>query len=268
MMRPQTVKNAAWKALRHYATAGDMKCLQMLLPRQMMPTRDAVDAYLRELTESPELLGAIATPDSRRYHATMPATMTARDLLGMRLAMHATGKGRAVLLYVVARVLKPRVVIETGCFSGWDSAVLLQALDRNGAGHLWSIDLPAKVGQFSQVDPRSGLPDGVATGFLVPPSLTGRWTLIEGNVRDELPPLLREIAPVDLFLHDSDHSYAHMMWEFATVLPHMAPTGVMVADDIAWNTSFWDFSSAMGRPFVIHRTNPNVGALSIAGGER
>ncbi len=258
----QKVKETMWKALRHYATGDDMKCLRLLIPAGSVPSVTQVEAYLRELTESPELLASVSSDDGRRFQGVAPS-MTAEQMLGMRLAMHATGKGRAILLYVTARVMRPRVVIETGCFSGWDSAMLLQALRMNGEGHLWSIDLPAKVGQFSQTGSYAGLPEGMGTGFLVPESYKDRWTLIEANVRDALLPLLADVSEVDLFLHDSEHTYAHMMWEYATVLPHMSRDGIIVSDDIAWNTSFWDFASAVGRPFVIHRSNANVGALAM-----
>jgi hypothetical protein len=158
---------------------------------------------------------------------------------------------------------RPAVMIETGCFSGWDSAVLLQALRLNGHGQLWSIDLPATEGRFSQIGENAGLSDGMRTGFLVPEIYRDRWTLIEADVRDALPGLLRDNGAVDMFLHDSDHAYTHMMWEFATVLPRMRPGGIIVSDDISWNTAFWDFSTAARRRFAIHRGNANVGALRV-----
>jgi predicted O-methyltransferase YrrM len=178
-------------------------------------------------------------------------------------ALRGAGRGRAVLLYVAARILKPTMVVETGCFTGWDSAVLLQALHRNGCGHLYSIDLPAQEGRFSQRGENSALPSGLRPGFLVPDAFKERWTLIEGDVRRELMPLLERLDAVGLFLHDSDHTYPHMMWEYAAILPHMAPNGIIASDDIAWNTAFWDFASAIGQRPVIHRGNANVGAVAV-----
>ena len=40
------------------------------------------------------------------------------------------------------RHLKPRKVVETGVAHGVTSRFILEALKRNGQGHLWSIDLP------------------------------------------------------------------------------------------------------------------------------
>ena len=106
------------------------------------------------------------------------------------------------------------------------------------------------------------MPEDLQVGFLVPPELRGRWALTLGNVRTELIPLLERIGSVDLFCHDSDHTYIHMMWEYASVWPYLSSHGLLVSDDIGWNTAFWDFATAVDRPFTIHNSNTNFGALS------
>ncbi len=261
------VKEVMWKALRHYATDDDLGCVQRLLPASLVPAQARVDELLAELTDSPELLGAVNAPESVLFDGR-GSTIAPQRRLDAQIDLGGAGRGRAVLLYVTARIINPRVIVETGCFTGWDSAVLLQALHRNGEGHLYTIDLPARDGQFSQRGRNSGLPAGVAPGFLVPDAFRDRWTFIEGNVRGELMPLLERVGGVDLFLHDSDHTYPHMMWEYAAIAPHMRDGGIIASDDIAWNTAFWDFASAMARRCVIHRSNPNVGAIAPGDGVR
>jgi hypothetical protein len=135
---------------------------------------------------------------------------------------------------------------------------MLYAMHMNGDGHLYSIDLPAKEGQFGL---KWGLPDGIPPGFLVPEELRQHWTLIIGDVRDELIPLLNELQHTDIFFHDSDHSYQHMMWEFTSTWPHLRPGGLMISDDISVNTAFWDFSAAIPSAYVIHKSTSNFGAL-------
>ena len=46
-------------------------------------------------------------------------------------------------LYIIARILKPEIVIETGVFEGHSSLALLLALKENNKGHLHSIDVPS-----------------------------------------------------------------------------------------------------------------------------
>lgn len=81
--------------------------------------------------------------------------------------------GQYILHLIGAVVLlrRPAVVVETGVAMGFTTAVILAAMDENGAGTLESIDLPPL-----QVD---------ATGFVgnvIPVDLRGRWTLHVGRL--------------------------------------------------------------------------------------
>jgi predicted O-methyltransferase YrrM len=53
--------------------------------------------------------------------------------------------------------------------------------------------------------------------------------------------LLAEGSAVDIFIHDSDHSYDHMHWEFEQVWPLIRPGGLLLSDDILGNQAFDDF---------------------------
>ena len=45
-------------------------------------------------------------------------------------------------IWCLVRHLRPKKIVETGVAHGVTSRCILEALDRNGIGHLWSIDLP------------------------------------------------------------------------------------------------------------------------------
>lgn len=97
---------------------------------------------------------------------------------------------------------------------------------------------------------------------MVPNDLRRRWTLILGDSRLELSRLLHSLSSsVDVFFHDSEHSYHHMMWEYTSVLPWLAHGGLLISDDISFNTAFWDFCAAAEAPWVIHRRNSSLGAM-------
>jgi predicted O-methyltransferase YrrM len=248
----------AWKLHRHFRVTSDAGAVRMLFGRDVANVGQ-IRALLAELAGSERLAGALRGPDAQRWLGESDA-----DRLPAQLALGGRGRGRAVFLYVATRLLQPETVVETGCFTGWDSAVILEALERNGTGRLFTIDLPAEEGRFSQLyGHRSGLLPGLDPGFLVPEALRERWTLTLGDVRDELPPLLQDLRVVDMFFHDSDHTYEHMMWEFAALWPHLALDGLLVSDDISWNSSLRDFARAVQRPLVILRGSPNLGALSM-----
>ena len=50
--------------------------------------------------------------------------------------------GFARAIWCLARHLRPKKIVETGVAHGVTSRCILEALNRNGDGHLWSIDLP------------------------------------------------------------------------------------------------------------------------------
>jgi len=140
----------------------------------------------------------------------------------------------AVELYALIRALKPAVVVETGVASGRSSAHILRALDRNGSGALHSIDLP-------NVQEGSVLPIGRSSGWIVPDSLRNRWKLQLGDSRELLPLLLNSLGRVDVFLHDSDHSYEAMLFEFEQAYPSLAPGGLLLSDDTHLHAAWDDF---------------------------
>jgi predicted O-methyltransferase YrrM len=137
-------------------------------------------------------------------------------------------------LYAVVRAVKPGVIIETGVASRMSSAHILRALAANGSGTLHSIDLP-------NVQQGSVLPEGRTSGWIVPDSLRGRWKLYIGDTRELLPNLLETLGHVDLFLHDSDHSYESMSFEFEQVFPRLERGGLLMSDDSHLHTAWDDF---------------------------
>jgi hypothetical protein len=110
--------------------------------------------------------------------------------------------------------LKPDVIVETGVASGSSSAYTLHVMELNQKGFLYSIDLP-------NVDVGAYIPKGKQTGWLVPIKLRHRWKLIFGRSQDELPILLKKLRSIDAFLHDSEHTYETMMFEYEDAWEHL-----------------------------------------------
>jgi Methyltransferase domain len=162
-----------------------------------------------------------------------------------------------VWLYTIVRLTKPTTVVETGVHFGRSTAAILRALHENQSGHLYSIDLPIADPQgsinsdgrrdFSHVDRVED------TGREVPEYLRDRWTLATGDAKELLLPLLERVKPVDLFFHDSEHSYAHQMYEYTTAWPFLSPGGFLASDDVGWSAAFQDFSRHVGVPSYVFR---------------
>jgi len=134
--------------------------------------------------------------------------------------------------YAMSRALTPSVILETGVAYGVTSAYLLQAIEVNRRGKLWSVDLPP-LGRHAD--------DFV--GFLVPKSLRSNWNLYRGTTRKLLPNLLPLVGQIDLFVQDSLHTYRTITDEIEMVWPFLRPGGVVIADDIGENRAFADFAN-------------------------
>lgn len=152
------------------------------------------------------------------------------------------------LLYYLVRARRPRICLETGVFDGVSSAVILKALRDNGEGRLSSIDQPARRSMPASTDRMrfSTLPTGCEPGWLIPDDLRERWRLRLGPSQEMLPLWLEELGDIDFFLHDSLHTRAHMLWEYTTVWPALAPGGLLVSDDVFWSRAFFQFAREAG----------------------
>ena len=165
----------------------------------------------------------------------------------------AIGYLEGMHLYAVLRTVKPRFAVETGVANGFSTAFSLLALEKNGDGELYSIDLPREVGKeyepgtFYEGSGRTGFPQGQGPGWLVPEHLRDPWTLILGRTRDELPPLLRRLGTIDSFLHDSEHSFENMWFEYSEAWPALRDGGVLLSHDVNTTPAFFRFADKQGR---------------------
>lgn len=149
-------------------------------------------------------------------------------------------------VWCLIRHLRPAKVVETGVAHGMTSRFILEALDRNGAGHLWSIDLPTLNLQLQEQI-------GIAVGNRFP----DRWSYIRGSSRRHLPPLLAELGQIDLFIHDSLHSERNVRFELDRAWRALKPGGALVIDDVDANWGFHSFTQSFsGQSALICEAEP------------
>ena len=125
-----------------------------------------------------------------------------------------------IVSYAIVRLMQPEIMVETGVHEGWSARFTLLAMDHNGRGVLHSIDLPNQPGEL--------LPEGKEPGYRVPHDLRSHWRLHLGDARELLPRLLPTLGPIDIFVHDSLHTYDHMMFEFRTAWPYLREGGILI----------------------------------------
>ncbi len=170
-----------------------------------------VERYLRELADDATLRGhleerARATAD--RYFADLPFRY-----------------GRRAGWYVCVRSLKPRLVVESGIDRGLGTCVLGAAMLRNAQeGH------PGKVVGMD-INPRAG--------SYVGGPYEGVCSVRYG---DSLETIRKLEEPVDLFIHDSDHSAEHERAEYDLVVDRLAPGAFLLSDNAEEEPALMEFA--------------------------
>lgn len=148
-------------------------------------------------------------------------------------------------MFAIVRLLRPLHIVETGVWIGSSSFTILSALKRNGdhASQLHSIDLPPV--RFE---------NRVEVGRVVPGELRENWNLHLGASTEILPGLLASIPFLDLFIHDSDHTYRNITFELRTAWNALRPGGIIIVDDAHTNHAAIDFAAAVDcEPVLVKR---------------
>jgi hypothetical protein len=151
-------------------------------------------------------------------------------------------------IWCLTRHLRPVTVVETGVARGFTSRFILEALERNDVGHLWSIDLPPQLKpELSQ-----------QVGAAVDDRLRHRWSYIRGSSRRRLPELLSRLSQIDLFVHDSSHTERNVRFELERAWTAVKAGGALVADDIDYSWGFHGFArSVSGHQALTCYAEPN-----------
>lgn len=181
-------------------------------------------------------LAEIESDDVLRRHIEQATTGAARRGLADRRVRYA----RRIGWYAIIRAIHPAHVVETGVDKGLGSCVLAAALLRNAAeghpGRLTSLDINPEAGYLARTAPWSEVID-----------------LVIGDSIDSIAALDR---PVDLFLHDSDHSRAHEKHEFDAVEGRLAPGAMLLTDNVTATNVLAERAERTGRRFLAYRETP------------
>jgi len=141
--------------------------------------------------------------------------------------------GRRIVWYALVRLLRPRLVVETGVHHGIGAAVLCAGLLRNveegHPGRCLGTDINPHAGWL--VDARCRATGEVAVG-------------------DSLATLRRQTGPIDLFIGDSDHTGGDERDEYETVLPLLSDQAMLVSDNAHVTGELAAFSRRHGRRFL------------------
>jgi hypothetical protein len=136
--------------------------------------------------------------------------------------------------YAVGRAAQPDHVLETGTHLGLGSCVIAAALLRNGHGRRTTID----------IDPEAGYLIGEPWA-----SVIDRGT---GNSIDALA----ELRYVDMFLHDSLHTYDCETRELTAVGPNLYADAIILSDNAQEPSALSDWAERSGRHYLFFKEQP------------
>ena len=180
------------------------------------------------VAEIREYLLEMDDPDLRRHieRATMQSPRRG-------LADREVRFGRRAGWYALVRCVQPEHVVETGTDKGLGSCLLAAALLRNGHGRLTTIDINSESGYLIGC-PYSDVIDRVVGDSLV---------------------LLPALQSIDMFLHDSLHTYAHEMAEYQAA--PLTPRALVLSDNAHATDALAEWSELAGRRFLFFDERPH-----------
>lgn len=181
-----------------------------------------------------------------RYFVELESDTELRTHLEMALRGTQYGKdieieyARRLGWYAFVRVLKPRVVVETGVDHGVGSCVLASALLRNIAegypGKYYGTDIRTVAGQL----------------------FSGKYSSV-GQILygDSIMSLKNLDEKIDFFVNDSDHSGEYEYREYLTIANKLSDNGFILGDNAHATDSLSRFSREQGRKFVFFAEKPD-----------
>lgn len=147
--------------------------------------------------------------------------------------------GRRIGWYAFVRILKPKIVIETGIDKGLGSCVLASALIKNKEegfeGYYYGTDINPKAGYLF---------DGVYKKF---------GEILYG---DSIESLKKFDKKIDLFINDSDHSSEYEYNEYLTIQNKLTGNAVILGDNSHCSDKLYKFSLENGRRFLFFKEEP------------
>lgn len=146
--------------------------------------------------------------------------------------------GRRIGWYALARLMKPRLIVETGVEKGLGSVLLCSALLRNQSegfpGRYFGTDIAKDA------------------GYLLAPPYDSVGQVLYGDSIESL----KQLDGVELFINDSDHSMDYERREYQTISSKLTQRAIILGDNSHCNGELASFSRNHGRQFLFFHEEP------------
>ena len=165
--------------------------------------------------------------------------LSKKESVGIHRANQSIHYARRVGWYAVIRVLKPKVVVETGIHAGIGSCVICAALQKNEeegfAGKYYGLD----------INPQAG--------YLLQPPYSEFGELIYASSDETLKSFGRQI---DILINDSDHSADYEAMEYEIAKEYLSESSVILGDNSHCTDKLFKFAVANGMKYLFYSEKP------------
>jgi predicted O-methyltransferase YrrM len=182
-------------------------------------------AYFTELENDQKLI----------KHIEMQISNSQWSIMADKQARFARRKG----WYALIRILKPKVVIETGVDKGLGACVIAAALMKNKTegfdGHYYGTDINPKA------------------GYLLSQDYKEFGEILYG---DSIESLSKFDQQIDIFINDSEHSFEYEADEYKVIKDKLSNKAIMIGDNSHCSDKLLKFSLENQRNFVFFQEQP------------
>lgn len=142
--------------------------------------------------------------------------------------------GRRIIWYVLVRIYKPKVIVETGTDKGLGSLVIQLAIEKNQIGKLYTLDIDEYSGSlFDEEDLKK-------IKFLIGDSVQN----------------MQKLNEIDFFIHDSDHSEEHEKKEIQAAASKLTNNSIVISDNSHVTDILFQWSKETNRNFIFIKESP------------
>lgn len=147
--------------------------------------------------------------------------------------------GKRLGWYAIARITKPKVIVETGVDKGFGSCVLTSAIMKNIEDGYEGIYYGTDINEDA--------------GFMLSGKYSNHGKIIYGDSIDSLKNLS---VSIDLFINDSDHSSEYEENEYKAVSKILSDDAIILGDNSHVTDKLLKYSLANSRNFVFFHEEP------------
>ena len=146
---------------------------------------------------------------------------------------------RRIGWYIIVRIIKPKIIVETGVDKGLGSVILAEALIKNKSegfhGKYYGTDI------------------NLNAGYLFDDIYSEMGEILYG---DSIKSLSNLNENIDLFINDSDHSAEYEKNEYLTIINKLNTNSVILGDNSHSTDELLNFSIINKRNFVLFKEKP------------